>query len=111
MYFDSFKHEITVDNHSYKIEDMVKAVLKNFPWIYKGERFNELCDFVMDYTMSMDRGEQSFEMHRLMCRAIKEDREAKKKYGNDFFLRQEGAILFLVAVYLDPIYRRFLPED
>ena len=106
MYHDMLTNEILIDQRRYKIEDMVKAIFRRYPDMYNGYAFQNTRDFVIDYTMSMDRNEQRDEMVRLMCKVISEDRKAKK--DNDSCGRWIAARLFLVAVDLHPYYRNYI---
>lgn len=106
MYHDMINETIRVDSKAYKIEDMVKVILRKYPDMMATEGFRSHKDYVIEVTMSMDSGEQMSEMIRQMCYAIKWDKKFKED-GDDCG-RELAARLFLVAVDLHPYYRRYL---
>ena len=106
MYHDIVNHVFQYGQNRYKIEDMIKAILRRYPNMYNSSSFQATQDLTIDYTMSMDSNEQTDEMIRIMVKAVNEDKKAK--LSNDSVAREIAARNFLVAVNLHRYYRIML---
>ena len=106
MFFDVVNETINVDNKAYKISDMITVIKNKYPWFTENSPEVEVeRDYIMDMTMGMDRGEQMSEMERLMCKAIYEDKKAKR--AHDDCGRRIAASVFFAATSLHPIFKKY----